>query len=113
MERATDACRCAGNVAISPSLQARSEPPCGRARVPSYTSSERPAMRISEALDRYLVQLAADGRSPHTINQAKRHVWLLISTMGDRDVETVKPEDIARFLASPAVTKTNDGKPRR
>lgn len=33
-----------------------------------------PAMRIAASLARFLVQLQADGRSPHTIAQYERHV---------------------------------------
>src|SRR5262245_39379087 len=89
-----------------PSLHVRGQE--FRVRVP-----RRPEMRVSEALDRYVVQLEADGRSPHTVKQAQRHVRLLITTMGDVDVATVKPEDVARFLASDAVAKTEDGRARR
>ena len=31
-------------------------------------------MMILEALERFLVQLEADGRSPHTVRQYRRHV---------------------------------------
>ena len=34
-------------------------------------------MRLADALDRFVVQLEADGRSPHTIGQYRRHVALL------------------------------------
>lgn len=70
-------------------------------------------MRVSQALDCYAVQLEADGRSHHTIQQARRHVRLFVETMGDRRVEEVRPEDIARFLASDAVAKTTSGDARR
>src|SRR5206468_7259031 len=40
-----------------------------QARIP-----RRPAMMILEALERFLVQLEADGRSPHTVGQYRRHV---------------------------------------
>lgn len=70
-------------------------------------------MRVSQALDCYAVQLEADGRSPHTIQQARRHVRLFVETMGDRRVEEVRPEDVAKFLASGAVAKTASGDARR
>ena len=71
-------------------------------------------MRIHEALDAYLLQLEADGRSEHTIGQARRHVRLLATWAGtDRDVETIGHEDLARFLTSDAVRLRADGKPRK
>ncbi len=33
-------------------------------------------MHIEDALARFLVQLSADGRSPHTIGQYSRHIRL-------------------------------------
>jgi site-specific recombinase XerD len=70
-------------------------------------------MRITQALSGYCLQLEADGRSRHTVAQARRHVRLLIQTTGDREVSTLRPEDLAAFLASTAVTKRADGGPRR
>ncbi len=70
-------------------------------------------MLIAQALDAYLVQLQADGRSPHTVAQAKRHLRLFIASVGDGPVADVRPEDVARFLASDAVTRTADGRPRK
>ena len=70
-------------------------------------------MLISAALDRYVLQLQADGRSEHTINQAQRHVRLLDAWFGeDREVETIAHEDLARFLTSDVVRCRADGKPR-
>ncbi len=40
-------------------------------------------MQIREALDRYLLQLEADGRSPHTIAQYRRHVRALARWAAD------------------------------
>jgi site-specific recombinase XerD len=56
-------------------------------------------------LIRFLVQLQADGRSPHTIGQYRRHVtafavWLAHDA-GCGDVSTIGHEDVARFLAAP------------
>ena len=36
-------------------------------------------MRVHDALARFLLQLEADGRSPHTLGQYGRHVRLLIT----------------------------------
>ena len=62
-------------------------------------------MQIGKALDRFLVQLDADGRSPHTIGQYRRHVRLLAEWAADMRVEDFGHEDLARFLASPAATQ--------
>jgi site-specific recombinase XerC len=63
-----------------------------------------PKMRLQEALQAFLVQLEADGRSPHTIRQYERHVRLLISWLQTCDIvpqaASLTPEIIARFLAS-------------
>lgn len=59
-------------------------------------------MRLLDALDRYVVQLEADGRSEHTIAQYRRHVGQLARWMGERDdLEAVDHEALAAFLASP------------
>jgi site-specific recombinase XerC len=60
-------------------------------------------MRLADALARFLVQLQADGRSPHTIGQYARHVrrfetWLKAEHLPD-DVAALEPEHVARFLA--------------
>lgn len=61
-------------------------------------------MRLPDALARFLVQLRAHGRSPHTIAQYARHVrrfgaWLEAEYLPD-DVARLEPEHVARFLAS-------------
>ena len=74
-------------------------------------------MHIDDALAKFLLQLEADGRSPHTIRQYARHVrtlarWAarggLSGRVGDFDHETV-----ATFLASPETTTRPDGRPKR
>ncbi len=71
-------------------------------------------MLVSEALDRYVVQLEADGRSRHTVAQARRHVLLLDGWLGGaRDVDTVTHEDLAQFLTSDVVRLRADGEPRK
>jgi integrase/recombinase XerC len=71
-------------------------------------------MRINEALDAYLLQLGADGRSEHTIGQASRHVRLFEAWIGrEREVESVGHEELARFLASDVVRLRADGEPRK
>jgi integrase/recombinase XerC len=70
-------------------------------------------MRISQALDAYIVQLKGDGRSPHTVGQARRFVCMLIAAMWDPDLATIRHEDLAAFLASAAVTTRAGGAPRK
>ena len=43
----------------------------------SKTNSKEADMQMGEALDHFLVQLRADGRSRHTVSQYERHVRLL------------------------------------
>lgn len=74
-------------------------------------------MDIRHALDRFLLQLQADGRSPHTLGQYRRHILLLAQWL-DRAghsgaVGDITDEHLARFLASDAVRMTAAGTPRR
>ena len=74
-------------------------------------------MDVLDALDRYLVQLEADGRSPHTIGQYRRHVrllarWLDAEGLGS-DLRDLDHEVLARFLASPAARTRPDGAAKR
>ena len=74
-------------------------------------------MEIETALRKFVVQLQADGRSPHTVGQYKRHIRLLadwLTTEGrSRDVLDVDHEDLACFLASPTARNRPDGKRKR
>ncbi len=69
-------------------------------------------MTIDDALARFLVQLEADCRSPHTTGQYRRHVRLLGAWWRDVGpggaVDAVSHEDIARFLASPQARTRRD-----
>ena len=62
-------------------------------------------MTITEALERFLLQLEADGRSPHTIGQYRRHIATLAAWCRDvshsGQVFEITHEDLARFLTSP------------
>ena len=67
-------------------------------------------MNIHAALDAYLQQLAADGRSAHTIRQRARHVRLLAAVVGaDRAIGSVDHAEVAKFLASPTAQRRADG----
>ena len=63
-------------------------------------------MRLQDALDAFLLQLAADGRSTHTIRQYQRHVRQFAAFVGaDRDLATITVGDVARFLTAPPTTE--------
>jgi integrase/recombinase XerC len=71
-------------------------------------------MQIEEALDKFLVQLQADGRSPHTIQQYARHIGLMARWVRDvrprgARVEDIDHETVARFLVSDAATSRAHG----
>jgi len=70
-------------------------------------------MNIDEALDRFLVQLEADGRSPHTIAQYRRHIRTLArwaAGVGHTGrVADLSHEDLARFLAAPEIRASARG----
>ena len=74
-------------------------------------------MRLLSALDRYVTQLRADGRSIHTVGQYCRYIrcldgWLR-ARRRSRDVRTITAETLAEFLTSPAARVRPDGKPKR
>ncbi len=70
-------------------------------------------MHLQAALQGFLLQLAADGRSPHTIGQYRRHgralaTWLA-RTGAHTAVAKLTPDLLARFFASPAARTTCHG----
>jgi site-specific recombinase XerC len=74
-------------------------------------------MRLASALARFQTQLHADGRSPHTVAQYRRHVhrfaaWLEAEALLD-DVAALEPEHVARFLASAETLRRPDGRSKR
>ena len=70
-------------------------------------------MEVLKALDKFLVQLEADGRSIHTRQQYNRHIRLLAhwaATEGHScAIEAIGHEDVARFLSSPVARTRPDG----
>ena len=74
-------------------------------------------MNLNDALAQYLVQLEADGRSPHTIGQCRRHVGLLGRWLAQHghadDVSAILPEHLARFVSSPEARTRPDGVEKR
>jgi site-specific recombinase XerD len=61
-------------------------------------------MRLQDALERFVVQLEADGRSRHTIDQYRRHIGLLARWLTQEghseDVDEIGHEGLATFLCS-------------
>lgn len=61
-------------------------------------------MRLLDALDRFVVQLEADGRSEHTVGQYRRHVAQLarwLESVGEGgELEVLTHETLAQFLTS-------------
>jgi len=80
------------------------------------TSKDAP-MDLAAALDRYTQQLAADGRSPLTADQYRRHVGMFARWLETEncptDVALIGPEHVAGFLTSPALLKTAAGSARK
>jgi integrase/recombinase XerD len=71
-------------------------------------------MNIHTALDRFLLQLRANGRSPLTIAQRRRHIVALANWLGaDGDIRDVDHETIAAFLASAQARQRPDGGMRK
>jgi integrase/recombinase XerC len=62
-------------------------------------------MQVQEALEFYVAQLEADGRSPHTIAQYRRHVGVLAGWL----LAEVDHRVLAVFLADPAARSRPDG----
>lgn len=74
-------------------------------------------MRVLSVLDRYLVQLKADGRSPYWQSQVGRHIRFLDQWLRDhrlpRDVRRITHEHVAQFLSSPEANTRRDGRPKK
>lgn len=74
------------------------------------------AMHLREALDQFLIQLQADGRSGHTVAQYRRHLNLLARWCASEalscNVEDFDHQDLARFLGSTPARTRSDGRPK-
>jgi integrase/recombinase XerC len=71
------------------------------------------AMDLSEALDVFVLQLRADGRSPHTIKSYERHVCALIDWLDAHQrsvaLDALTPQVLAEFLVSDEVRASGRG----
>ena len=75
-------------------------------------------MLLTCALERFLEQLHADGRSPHTVGQYRRHValftrWLAQDAKEEPSLAHVTHERLARFLGAPVARQRSDGEAKR
>lgn len=73
-------------------------------------------MHVQEALQAFLLQLQADGRSPHTIGQYRRHSTALATWLAQRDVRAIAdltPDLLARFFADGAAKTSCRGGPKK
>jgi len=74
-------------------------------------------MQLQEALQAFLRQLAADGRSPHTIGQYRRHGtsladWLA-ATGASTNVAKLTPDLLAKFFGDDAAKNSCRGGPKK
>lgn len=71
------------------------------------------AMRLSDALDIFVLQLRADGRSPHTIANYQRHVGALDAWLATRghsaDLDAITPALLSEYLADDDVRRSGRG----
>jgi integrase/recombinase XerC len=74
-------------------------------------------MHLQAALQAFLLQLAADGRSPHTIGQYRRHGRALATWLSKAGAPTavakLTPDRLAQFFASPAARTSCHGDPKK
>ena len=70
-------------------------------------------MLFEDAVQLYLVQLMADGRSVHTRLQYGRHLRLLGHYLREHRIEEVLHVDLAQFLSSRVATHTAEGRAKK
>ena len=74
-------------------------------------------MQLQDALQGFLRQLEADGRSPHTVGQYRRHVTALIAWLeranGRANLAALTPDRLARFFGDDAAKTSCRGGPKR
>ena len=69
-------------------------------------------MRLTEAVTAFIIHLQANGKSPRTQAGYHRDLDLLVSFTADTDIETLTPDELARFIVSDAVRLGRDGRPK-
>lgn len=83
----------------------------------TITCASRPSSGIEDALEQFLLQLRADGRSEHTVLQYRRHVlcfirWLVAAGEA-AELRALDPQVLARFMVSTEAKTRPDGKPKK
>jgi site-specific recombinase XerD len=69
-------------------------------------------MQLQDAIDQYLLQLEADGRSIHTRQQARRHLRLF-AAHAPADLPATLPSHVATFFTADAARIRPDGAAKR
>ena len=69
-------------------------------------------MNLSTAIDQFLTQLEAEGKSPHTLSCYGRDLGLLLAFAGNIEASALNADLLARSLLSTPVTTTRTGAPR-
>jgi hypothetical protein len=73
-------------------------------------------MRIERALEKYVLQVEGNGRSKHTVAQARRHLCLFETWLeaegASTELSAIDHELVALFLSSDTVTKRSDNDAR-
>jgi integrase/recombinase XerC len=70
-------------------------------------------MQVHELVAQYTLQLEADGRSIHTLVQARRHGALVAEFFAATPVAEISHQEIARFLTSAMAMRTPDGRVKK
>jgi len=76
-------------------------------------TSKQVAMKLQQALARYVTQLRANGRSEHTVLQAQRHVRLLARWLDHErratELDAIDEHTLAEFLTSDTACRSARG----
>lgn len=67
----------------------------------------------SRAVEPFLRQMAADGRTPSSISSYRRQLQLLMEGLGDGPLARVTPHQLSDSLTSPSVVAKANGTPKR
>jgi site-specific recombinase XerD len=68
---------------------------------------------VSVAIEPFLRQMAADGRSPCSIESYRRQLVMLASGLGDVTLGAITVDRLNAYLISPQVLLRSDGAPKR
>jgi len=68
---------------------------------------------VSQAVEPFLRQMAADGRMPSSISSYRRQLEFLIEGLGDGPLARVTPHQLNDYLTSPSVVSKANGAPKQ